>query len=126
MCEKERRGMRQGGWRGETGGGFEGGRRKDKAVKQRRGAGREGGRAEDTAAMKPVICQISHGRARIHIMSLNRERTMSNKVRGDGSHRTSTNSCQTSTSHGMKSFISRQVILSSDRKTQIRQAELTH
>lgn len=108
------------------GGGFEGGRRKDKAVKQRRGAGREGGRAEDTAAMKPVICQISHGRARIHIMSLNRERTMSNKVRGDGSHRTSTNSCQTSTSHGMKSFISRQVILSSDRKTQIRQAELTH
>lgn len=34
-------------------------------------SGREGGRAEDTAAMKPVICQISHGRAHIHIMSLN-------------------------------------------------------
>lgn len=71
--------MRQGGRRGKTG--VEGKRRKDKAVKQRRGVGgREGGRAEDTAAMKPVICQISHERAHIHIMSLNRKRPMSHNA----------------------------------------------
>lgn len=74
-------GMRRGGREREDG--VEGKRRKDKAVRQSPLREGEGGREEgleDTAAMKPVICQISHGRARIHIMSLNGERTMSNKA----------------------------------------------
>lgn len=76
-----RRGKDEARWKGREDR-VEGKRRKDKAVKQRRGSGREGRRAEDTAAMKPVICQISHGRAHIHIMSLNRKRTMSNHAGG--------------------------------------------
>ena len=60
----------------------EGSRRKKQGGEAAIWRRREGGRAEDTAAMKPVICQISHGHAHIHITSQNRERTMSNNIGG--------------------------------------------
>lgn len=41
---------------------------KNKGAEAETRSRREGGRAEDTAEWKPVICQISHGWAHIHIM----------------------------------------------------------
>lgn len=56
---------RQGGRRGKTG--VEGRRRTDKVMS--RGMEQKGGRAEDTAAVKPVMCQISCMRSQLHIVS---------------------------------------------------------
>lgn len=57
--------MRQGGRRGKTG--VEGRERTERVMS--RGTEQKGGRTEDTAAVKPVMCQISCVRSQLHVVS---------------------------------------------------------